>query len=750
MAAARKLHDRSSSLLPRKRQALGVASDVQRAKQVSARRKGKLSGMLSLPVEVVTEIATHLTPPDPIILSRLTKRFRALLMRRSATPIWASVIRNVPGLPACPDDLCEPQYAALVYSKHCSACGARVTRQMDPFLNVRLCNSCRAERVVSVEEAPNEIVKTLVPQRIDDDSGPMCLKSDLEELASFEFHLSAVDDSVHPDDEAWIQTKSDFRIARRKYARKLESFLERMVESRSKELETLKSQRRNDIKRRLESVGWSKRDWVFPSEIVEKWAKLVEAPKVLTDWAWESLYPRFTPYLEANRKSHLERAPEDRYRRRERRLRALLVGIREKDVVLKVERSVIKAQAGESNATDDMASFSDSDQDECESEDDWSHAHTNAPSVFALRRPFPPTVDVFDFPAVLPLVENDGEADTVEALFEETRDDIEEAILTWRSKVEGELLEVFPAGVNNTPRSSLALNFPLPAKYANALSDLSPSLRTLLRADTVFRIDDDRACPPPLYYPELFCIYQDYRKGHFPIRGGITPKLGIPWKTSYVRRFEEGVTAAKAILDELGRQDAAQFELQCLGAIFSCGQCSDKRPRTWNQIVHHHAKALSRAQAYERCTDPVKPSIVYNDLHTVGSTSRPRGKAKPLTIVHTPEAAKALMPKPKDVQSVVRCNLCSQLGVWFVGTRPVVLKHAKAVHLVVNPKANVYSAADQEDPDWNYVPRYWDRVTNSSGETDTPKGDDLPYNVKYLGAGGYWADSKHRPTRGRW
>ncbi|KAG9122249.1 hypothetical protein FRC07_001466, partial [Ceratobasidium sp. 392] len=524
----------------------------------------------------------------------------------------------------------------------------------------------------------------------DDDTEPVCLKSDLEELASFEFHLSAVDDSVHPDDEAWIHTKSDVRIARLKYARELESFLERMAENRSKELEALKSQRRDDIKQRLEAAGWGKRDWIFPREIVEKWGKLIEAPKPLTD--------------RANRMKRLERAPEDRYRRRERRLRALLVGIRKKDVVFKVERSVIKAQAGESTATDGAASFTDSDQDEYESEDDWSHAHTNALSVFALRRPFPPMVDILKFPAVLPLVENDVEADAVEVLFDEARNDIEEAIRTWRSNVEDELLEVFQAGVNTTPRSNLTLNFPLPPKYDNALFDLSPSLRTLLRADVVFRIDDDRACPPPLYYPELFYIYQDYRKGHFPIRGGIPPKLGIPWKTSYVRRFDEG--------------------------------------------VHHHAKALSRAQAYERCTDPVKPSIVYNGLHTVGSTSRPQGKPKPLIVVHTPEAAKALMPKPKDLQSVVRCNLCSQLGVWFVGTRPAVLKHAKAVHSVVNPKANVYTAAGQEDPDWHYVPRRWDRVSSSSGETDAPKGDDLPYNVKHLGAGAYWADSKYRPKRG--
>ncbi|KAG8735904.1 hypothetical protein FRC12_017851 [Ceratobasidium sp. 428] len=202
-------------------------------------------GMLSLPVEIITEIATHLTPPDLIILSRLTKNFRALLMRRSAAPIWVSAIRNVPGLPDCPDDLCEAQYAALVYSKHCSTCGANVTKPMDPYLNVRLCNPCRVEQVVSIKEASNRLVKVLVPQtpKSDDDPSPVCLRSDLEELTSYVLRLE--DPNNHLDGKDWIRSKSDFRVARVRYARKLELFLEKLTEDRTKELEALRSQRRD-------------------------------------------------------------------------------------------------------------------------------------------------------------------------------------------------------------------------------------------------------------------------------------------------------------------------------------------------------------------------------------------------------------------------------------------------------------------------------------------------------------------------
>ncbi|KAG8766586.1 hypothetical protein FRC12_006778 [Ceratobasidium sp. 428] len=400
-----------------------------------------------------------------------------------------------------------------------------------------------------------------------------------------------------------------------------------------------------------------------------------------------------------------------------------------KKVIFKV--GALKAQEGGSTPASDTAAFMESDQEEYESEDDCQHTHPNALLIFALRRPFPPMVGTFQFPSIAPLLESNLDADPFKALFDEARADIEEAIRSWRSRVEDELLGAFLASSHISPPSDLMLNFPVPSKYAGAVSNLSPSLRTLLRADTVFRAVNDRVCPSPLYYPEMFSLYQQRFRGHFRSRRGIDPRLGYTWNTDCVRHFDEGVAAAKAILNELGRKDAAQFEMQCLGAIYACGQCSDKMSRTWNQIVHHHAEALSRAHTYELCTDPIKSST-----------------SKPLVIIYTPEKAKTLYPKHQDLTSVVQCNLCSQLGVRFVGTRSVVLKHAKAVHSVVNPKANVYTTTDQEDPDWHWTPRRWERVSESSGETDVPTGRDLGSKVDYYGARAYWTDFKHRSRHG--
>ncbi|KAG9119182.1 hypothetical protein FRC07_005947 [Ceratobasidium sp. 392] len=736
--------DRSISTNPRKKRALEAASATQVTKSASSRRKGRLSGVLSLPVEIFTEIATHLTPPDLITLCRLAKGFRNLLMRRSAAPVWASAIRNVPGLPGCPGDMCEAQYAALVFSKHCSMCGVSVTKRMDPYLNVRLCNTCRGEHVISTEEAPNKLIKKLVPQTIGtEDSEPLCLRSDLEELSSYDLYRETPDGSIHPEVKEWLQRKTDFRIARLQYARNLEAFLEKILDDRSKELEMLKSQRRDDIKQRMESLGWNKRDWIFPMGVADKWAKLVEAPKPLTERGklWQSLYPKLVPYLEENRETHMKQAPNDRYRRRERRLRMLLVGMKRKDTVFKVKRSVIQAQSSGSTTPHNEGFLSpQGDQSGEDSEDDWEFSYHNPPSTFVLRRPFPAMVEAFNLPPISGVLEEDVEAAALQVKFDKARGEVEAAIRSWRVNTEDELFRVFRAGINATPSSQLQLNFQLPPKYANALSALSPELHTLLRADTVFRFSDGRTCPPPLYYPEMFLIYQERRYGYFPTKYGFPNELGYAWKTSRVEYYEEGVTAAKAILNELGRQDGAQFELQALGAIFSCGQCTDKVARTWDQIVHHHAKALGRSRAYDQCTNSIKSSIAYSDLHTVGSSPRPKGKGKPLVVVHTTEEAQAILTKAQDAKSFVRCSLCSSLGVSFVGTRPVVLKHAKAVHSITNPKAEVYTVADQEDPDRHYLPRSWERNSESSGETDTPKDNDLAYRFEQCGTAAYWTD----------
>ncbi|KAG8795623.1 hypothetical protein FRC12_011969 [Ceratobasidium sp. 428] len=87
-------------------------------------KQGGLEGLMKMPIEIFTEIAYLLEPGDLIALIRSNKFFRELLLRPSSIKMWRQAENNVPGLPACPHDMCEPQYAALLFSKYCTAsCG---------------------------------------------------------------------------------------------------------------------------------------------------------------------------------------------------------------------------------------------------------------------------------------------------------------------------------------------------------------------------------------------------------------------------------------------------------------------------------------------------------------------------------------------------------------------------------------------------------------------------------------------------
>lgn len=127
---------------PRKRQR--TKSDQQQDPQAAWRRvrgkRGKLRLITEIPLEILYEIFSHLSPADVLHLSQATKTLRELLLTRSAMAIWKCVCipntykgKNVtrltlvhqafynatPAPPECPPDLNLIQYANLLYGRHC-------------------------------------------------------------------------------------------------------------------------------------------------------------------------------------------------------------------------------------------------------------------------------------------------------------------------------------------------------------------------------------------------------------------------------------------------------------------------------------------------------------------------------------------------------------------------------------------------------------------------------------------------------
>ncbi|KIM35789.1 hypothetical protein M413DRAFT_449606 [Hebeloma cylindrosporum] len=127
----------------------GKAPPAKRAKKTSkhssakgSRRKRTLSLLPTMPLDVLFEVFSHLSPRDIINLSRTSRIFRDTLMTRNATSVWKGARERL-GAPECPSAMSEPQWAVLLFGHLCQSCGAKNIPKPEFGLLRRLCLSCK-------------------------------------------------------------------------------------------------------------------------------------------------------------------------------------------------------------------------------------------------------------------------------------------------------------------------------------------------------------------------------------------------------------------------------------------------------------------------------------------------------------------------------------------------------------------------------------------------------------------------------
>ncbi|KDQ61922.1 hypothetical protein JAAARDRAFT_31411 [Jaapia argillacea MUCL 33604] len=113
-------------------------------------KDGKLSILPSMPLDILFEIFTHLSPKDLLTLSRTSHILRSTLLSKNATTVWKRSLANMPGSPpACPKDISEARWAELLYgATNCHICGAVNIFNIDFGLRHRLCLSCKKTNLV--------------------------------------------------------------------------------------------------------------------------------------------------------------------------------------------------------------------------------------------------------------------------------------------------------------------------------------------------------------------------------------------------------------------------------------------------------------------------------------------------------------------------------------------------------------------------------------------------------------------------
>ncbi|CAE7194981.1 unnamed protein product [Rhizoctonia solani] len=691
-----------------------------------------------MPPEVFTEIATHLLPADMLALSRSNKFFRNLFMSRTSQRFWQSAISNVLTLPPCPPDLNEPQYISLIYSKTCSNCGARVLRRMDPYLHVRLCNPC-CDKVIMEMPLNCPLIQFLPRSSEIRVPPPGCVHTLQSEFAKIK---DAAKKYTDEDAFAEWQRKTFEEIRERQtHGLVLESFLSVMEEEREIELYKLKCQREAQIKTRLQDEGWSTRDMEPSPTNRMEWNKLVSQPKLITNRIWANLYPKLLPLLGSNRVYNDLLDKEARRGGRVRKLHTLVSTVQKALpplVSLQLKHSSEDIKPSKSSAC--MSAVSEA-----------VYSSLDYPGV-KIAPPFPTMAEFLTWPMIKRLVDNDMSLEDVETRFEEIRDEFDAAVVEWRDKVERDLVEIWNAdwdaeegnpSTSNKERNPAkteenangptvhnrnsatnsahgSADFVLPefvATYSmpdgtttTNLSDLSPNLQLLLRADTIFdsvHFNDS--------YPSLL-----YRVGSvnllFPDSG--SSSFGERWDPSIIQRDEEGSAAANRLLARIGRSGASTAEMQALGERFRCGRCI-RMPDTWEQLVQHYAaqqKQWKRAQV-KIAAEP-EFGFVFNNTHDPEP-----GNKRPVVHFMTNEAA----PDNLGVDAihnmdVMTCALCDGMGIqaeYYYGANSIedpMKQHLHDVHGVMEAEYGVHFRL------WEYNPEFSSSFGSDEGSYDGEEG----------------------------
>ncbi|KAF8594200.1 hypothetical protein BDV93DRAFT_502159 [Ceratobasidium sp. AG-I] len=657
-------HDEPKAPKPKRQRTNQDLKTVTQKKQAP----GQLSGLMKMPIDIFTEVASHLMPKDIIILSRSNKFLRNLLMRRSAVHIWHGAMRNVPKLPPCPPDMCEPRYLALTYMPTCSMCGGSSPKRMDETLRVRLCNPCFDDRTMSVDGLPADI-QTLVPKTAEQyrrnyDFRYSALRTDVAMVLAKTEELKQSRNNTALTN--WKRDRLEEVVTRKKQAAVLGEFLNYLEDQEIRRQASLRQERRAEIERRLVLLGWDAKDLRSRYANWRELERLVDQPVPITERIWADIKPKLIPMVRANRTARLAEEKAERKRARRLQLERIMNEIKAADPLL-IDTTILTPAP-------------------CSSPDPVRVIH---------RRLFPLAVDLLEYPIIKSLDETDIPGSDMEARFEEHREAIEAHVLEWRIKVEGHLAEVLRQGrvSDGLKKAAPAPKLPVGKSASNPFTGVSDDLKLLLRADSLFESKTG-----PLSIPVAY---------NYLLSSSLSNMWGVcretPLDLTQFNRDGKAQAIARALLAGLGKTNASFLELQSIGPRFKCGSCQSKMTHTWTEIIHHYAdeqRKWERFQAY--LPNAPEHEIEFRHLHALDS--RPKKSL-----------VKLLDSIPDDSDSEhysgstnFKCLLCKKVGVIDDGaTKDEIIEHIINWHGVAEPQqvehydkfGRDYSDDEDEDDD---------------------------------------------------
>ncbi|CAE6520740.1 unnamed protein product [Rhizoctonia solani] len=559
--------------------------------------------LINFPHELLSEITKQLDPLDLIHLVRVNKFFRRLFLDRSTVGIWRTTLANV-GLPPCPDDSwSEPGYAALMFLKQCTECGEPAGRHADPIFLVRLCVKCRKEMAM---EAPTDdiTIRLIVPrsQFLVPSKGNRrpywSMRNQYEEIKEELYELRRIQAS---DLLVFIDKRKKAVQNWEKTTMPLVKWVENREKEYKMELNRLESDRRTEVEARLRKLGWEQADVQLCFYHSPEAKPLLYKAKLLDDKDWSIMLPSDQ---EDMINGWLDSLP-DRF-------------------------GGMKLTFCQEESTESMNSGPiDILCARCRQQ--GAEKMTTALTVS-----LPTNRYVLKWPPVQELLNQDKPTEEFQHYFINKQDDLKGQLCGWRVNLEAALVKTLPEDFK--PVATQHGRYNLGPERPARDDDISTDLRTLLRADVIFKYDHK---PTPVFDPISSAV-------------------------------------AKAILNALHHPDASYLEMRALGPSFVCGRCTqDPSYLTWEEIVAHFVYEYERWKSASRWNEQYREQgggITLVNTHGFDDSS------KPLVQLVAEEDRAIASDAPK-----AKCKVCESIGQYYWTGPQHIAKHVQATHLINSP-----------------------------------------------------------------
>ncbi|KAJ3900514.1 hypothetical protein F5879DRAFT_412417 [Lentinula edodes] len=300
-----------------------VAHPQSSSRIVKRGNRGKLEGMLKLPLDLELEIYSYLEPLDLLRLSRTSKDLRVFLMSRSNAIVWRAARSNVPDLPPLPSDLSEPEYANLVFASYCHMCMRRPCETVIWQCRVRCCNRCFDSTFYSRSNLHSvwkrSYASTFIVFKAAAEYIP-CVK-----VAPWKGPWNGEDKVFFPPNVRTLRHK--YRLVRKgemgqeEWVAQQKQLYEEIMEhtaacsdwqkanndKRAEELQITRSKRKSLIYNKLQALGWGDEIDRLDAEgsTLLSTHKFVRQAKDLTDKAWTGIQPQLVKLLEESQQRRL-------------------------------------------------------------------------------------------------------------------------------------------------------------------------------------------------------------------------------------------------------------------------------------------------------------------------------------------------------------------------------------------------------------------------------------------------------------